>query len=42
MTRKSFAAYSAPEIEVLLYGVNHVLCASIEDVSEEDFDFEWN
>lgn len=41
MIKNSSAAYAAPEIEVLLYGVNNVVCASIEDISEEDFDFEW-
>lgn len=41
MTKKTTAVYAAPQIEVLTYGGNSVVCASIDHVTEESFEFDW-
>lgn len=41
MIQTASAAYKAPELEVLLIGMDPVICASIDNVTEEDFEFDW-
>ncbi len=42
MYTKTNATYVAPRITAMLsYGEQEVLCASIDNVSEEEFDFDW-
>lgn len=42
MYTKTNATYVAPSITAMLsYGEQEVFCASIDNVSEEEFDFDW-
>lgn len=41
MTQKTNAAYAAPQAEELISLQTPLICASIDNVSEEDFDFDW-
>lgn len=41
MTKKTTAVYAAPEIEILSYGESRLICASIDHVTEENFEFDW-
>lgn len=42
MCHKTYAAYAAPSITAMLsYEEQEVLCASIDNVSEEEFEFDW-